>query len=514
MAWTLGVTLDPDSSTPLTLQLTRHISDAVRCGRLSGGTLLPGTRSLALALGVSRNTVSAAYDELIAEGLLEADGAAGTRVSSQITDPEPRGQPRRSSPLRLGFDLSPFAVQDLDAPGPRGGASPSSSRRLLRWDFGLPDPRLAPRVALARAYTRVLRQRPDVLQYARYLDAPSASLTRAVGQMLSSTRNLDGTPERIALTRGSQMGLYLSIQCLIRPGDRVAVEHPGFVRCWEALRAAGAELVPVPVDADGLSVTDLERRLGEGPLRAVFLTPHHQFPTTATLSAARRAELLQLAERNRFAILEDDYDHEYHYDARPVLPLAASDTAGVVVYLGSLSKVFAPGLRTGFVVAPPAFIASVRARRALIDIQEDLALELAIAELFEEGEIQRHQRRTRRLYRQRRDLMVSLIHKRLGGALDFVVPSGGLALWAAVDPAIDVERWEEASRQRGVGFRTGRIFFLDGAAHPYVRLGFARLDAAEADEAVKTVARALGDRGVRSVRGPRSVASGARANTV
>lgn len=499
MAWTLGVSLDPDSPTPLALQLTRHISEAVRSGRLRRGTLLPGTRTLALALGVSRNTVSAAYEELTAEGFLEADGPAGTRISSQIPDPEPQGQIRRADPQRLGFELAPFAVEALDTPGSSGEREKSPShRRLLRWDFGLPDPRLAPRVALARAYARVMRRRPEVLQYARYLEAPAGPLLKAVGQMLSSTRGLDAAPGRIALTRGSQMGLYLSIQCLIRPGDRVAVEHPGFVRCWETLRAAGAELVPIPVDAEGLSLSHLERRLARGPLRAVFLTPHHQFPTTATLSLGRRMELLKLAERHRLAILEDDYDHEYHYDARPILPLASSDTAGVVIYLGSLSKIFAPGLRTGFVVGPPAFIAAVQARRALIDIQDDLALQLAVAELFEEGEVQRHQRRTRRLYRQRRDRMVSLIHQRLGGALDFVVPSGGLALWAAVDPSIDVERWEEASRRRGVGFRTGRIFFLDGAPRPFVRLGFARLDAAEAEQAVKTAARALRERGVRS----------------
>ena len=482
--WNLGVALDPSSSTPLALQLTRHLSEAVRSGRLRRGTLLPGTRSLARTLGVSRNTVSAAYEELAAEGFVEADGPAGTRISSQIPDPEPGRIARPTDPRRLGFDLRPFTVEALDAPG---------DRRLLRWDFGLPDPRLAPRIALARAYARVMRKRPEVLHYARYLEGPGAPLVKAVGQMLSSTRGLDASPENIALTRGSQMGLYLAIQVLIRPGDRVAVEHPGFVRCWETLRAAGAELVPIPVDGEGLSLTQLERRLARGPLRAVFLTPHHQFPTTATLSLGRRMQLLKLAARHRFAILEDDYDHEYHYDARPILPLAANDPAGVVIYLGSLSKLFAPGLRTGFVVGPPALITAIQARRALIDVQDDLALQLAVAELFEEGEIQRHQRRTRRLYRERRDFMVALIRKKLGTALDFEVPSGGLALWAKVDPRIEVERWEEASRRRGVGFRTGRLFYLDGAPQPFVRLGFARLDAGEAEHAVKTVARALGD---------------------
>ncbi|MFO0727557.1 MAG: PLP-dependent aminotransferase family protein [Myxococcota bacterium] len=481
--WHLGIALDSGSSTPLSLQLTRQVADAVRSGRLRRGTLLPGTRTLARALGVSRNTITAAYEELSAEGFLESDGPAGTRISRHIPDPSPAPSARAASGA-LGFALEPFGVQALDAPG---------DRRLLRWDFGLPDPRLAPRIALARAYARVMRRRPEVLQYARYLEAPGAPLEKAVGQMLSSTRGLDAGPGRIAITRGSQMGLYLAIQCLVRPGDRVAIEHPGFVRAWETLRAAGAELVPIPVDAEGLSLSHLERRLARGPLRAVFLTPHHQFPTTATLSLARRLELLRLAARHRFAILEDDYDHEYHYDARPILPLASTDPAGVVIYLGSLSKIFAPGLRTGFVVAPPPVISALSARRALIDVQDDLALELAVAELFEEGEIQRHQRRSRRIYRQRRDFMVGLIRKKLGSALDFTIPSGGLALWAKVDPSIDVERWEEASRRRGVGFRTGRLFFQGGQAQPFVRLGFARLDAAEAEHAVKTVARALQD---------------------
>src|SRR5262249_15917197 len=156
--------------------------------------------------------------------------------------------------------------------------------------------------------------------------------------------------------------LDLAARALLRPGDVVAVEELGYRPAWEALRNAGAELVPVPIDEHGLRVDALPRRL-----RAVYVTPHHQYPTTGILSAACRIELLALAERQGFAIFEDDYDHEFHYEGRPVLPLASADCAGSVVYLGTLSKVLAPGLRIGYVVAPRPVLDRIAAHRLYVD---------------------------------------------------------------------------------------------------------------------------------------------------
>jgi GntR family transcriptional regulator/MocR family aminotransferase len=248
------------------------------------------------------------------------------------------------------------------------------------------------------------------------------------------------------------------------------------------------------VDAGGARVDAIAALAARGRLRAVYLTPHHQYPTTVVLAAGRRLELLALARARRFAGLEDDYDHEFHYDGRPVVPLASADRAGVVVYVGPLSKVLAPGLRLGFLVAPRAVVEAAAARRAFIDRQGDHVLEHALAELFEDGELLRHVRRARRRYAERREVLAEALRRTLGGALSFELPPGGTGLWCAVDPRIDVESWHARALDAGVSFQTARPFAFDGRARSFVRLGFARLDERELREAVRRMAGALGRR--------------------
>ena len=219
----------------------------------------------------------------------------------------------------------------------------------------------------------------------------------------------------------------------MRPGDVVAVEALGYRPAWSALAATGARLVPVPVDEHGLDVDALEALAARERLRAVYVTPHHQYPTTVMLDAGRRLRLLELARTHRIAVIEDDYDFEFHYEGRPVLPLAAADRHAVVVYIGTLSKILAPPLRLGFIVAPPLLIERLAELRLSIDRQGDQVVECAVAELIEDGELQRHVRRMRRIYQARRDALVAAVRKRLGGALGFEVPAGGMALWARAD---------------------------------------------------------------------------------
>jgi GntR family transcriptional regulator/MocR family aminotransferase len=274
----------------------------------------------------------------------------------------------------------------------------------------------------------------------------------------------------------------------------VAVEALGYRPAWEALARAGAELVPIPVDGEGLSVAALAEVAARRPLRAVYLTPHHQYPTTVTLAAGRRLELLALAASARMAILEDDYDHEFHYDGRPVLPLASADRAGVVVYVGTLSKVLAPGLRLGYAVAAPPLVERMAAERLLIDRQGDAVVESAVAELIDAGELQRHVRRVRRLYRARRDALAEALTARLGDAIDFRVPTGGMALWARVRPPLDPAAWAERALAAGVAFQPGCRFTFDGATSLHARFGFAALDERELAEAVRRLAAGVARR--------------------
>jgi GntR family transcriptional regulator/MocR family aminotransferase len=309
--------------------------------------------------------------------------------------------------------------------------------------------------------------------------------------MLSATRGLVVESDHVLVTRGSQMALYLDARAVISPGDVVAVEDPGYRPAWEAFRLAGARLVPLPVDTQGVSTPALAALAERERVRAVYVTPHHQYPTTATLSPGRRLALLDLARVARLAIIEDDYDHEFHYEGRPILPLASADRAGSVIYVGTLSKVLAPGLRVGYLVAPTPLIESAAAVRSFVDLQGDHALEAAVADLIEDGLVQRHVRRARRAYHARRDALAAELAARLGDALTFAVPQGGMAIWARATDRVDVSAWERAAEARGLLFQSGGRFAFDGRPTPHLRLGFGLLDESELREAVRRMARAV-----------------------
>jgi GntR family transcriptional regulator/MocR family aminotransferase len=273
----------------------------------------------------------------------------------------------------------------------------------------------------------------------------------------------------------------------------VAVEALGSPVVWSALQSSGATLFPVPLDEHGMRIEELERLLGERPVRAVYLTPHHQFPTTAVMPVDRRRALLALAARHRVAVIEDDYDHEFHYDERPIPPLASVDSGGVVIYVGTLSKILAPGLRLGFVVAPAEVIARLAGVRAVFDLQGDQTMECAVADLFEEGEVQRHVHRMRGLYARRRDALAEALRRELGGAIAAAPPPGGMAIWARVRGDIDVDAWAARGLSAGVAFRSGRVYDLDGSAGgaSWLRLAFTLHDEGELALAARRMAAAL-----------------------
>lgn len=485
--WEVALSLDPILDTPLFLQIARGIAEAVRAGRLRPGDKLPGTRRLADTLAVHRNTVIAAYDELVAEGWLESRQTGGTYVSAAMPDVTPRpGAPAPAAPASaLGYALRELPP---DRPYPqRPKDLPPGTLNLGGTDADL---RLVPVEALGRAYRRALVEAgPDLLGGGD--PRGHLALREALAEMLAATRGLSAGPEGIILTRGSQMALYLVAKALLGPGDVVAVEQLGYRPAWESLAHTGARLIPVPIDGHGLDLDALEELAARETLRAVYLTPHHHYPTTVTLHPGRRLRLLALARERGFAVIEDDYDAEFHYEGRPVLPLAASDTAGVVVYAGTLSKILAPGLRQGFVVGPPPLIARLARHRVSLDLQGDQAVEAAIAALIGEREVQRHALRMRRIYQARRDHLVALLRAELPEALAFTPPAGGMAIWCRVADGLDAEAWAERALARGVAVATASRFDFDARALPYFRLGFAGLAEPELGEAVARLAAAL-----------------------
>ncbi|MBX3212215.1 MAG: PLP-dependent aminotransferase family protein [Labilithrix sp.] len=515
-SWSVTIDLTRgDENSPTFVRIARAIAGDIRRGRLRAGDALPGTRTLAASLGVHRNTVLAAYRELFAEGWIASEKARGTFVSVEIPEPQPKrfsagAAEAREIAARPGYDVvDPARGRDrgagaltaeaparvVPAPLPRGRGGVISKDTPMTLGGGVPDVRLVPAGELARALRRVLRRSPlDVLSYGDP-EGPVA-LRRAVAKMVSATRGVAAREDHVLVARGSQMGVDLVARTLLAPGDAVAVEALGYRPAWEALRASGARLVPVPVDAHGIDVAALERLAAAERIRGVYVTPHHQFPTTTTLAPARRVRLLDLARERRFWVLEDDYDHEFHYEGRPVLPLASADVHGVVVYVGTLSKVLAPGMRIGFVVAPVPVIERLAATRRIVDRQGDHLLETAIAELVEEGEVQRHVRRAKRVYAERRARLASLLEAELGGVLSFALPSGGTAIWARVAGDVPVDVWAaRALDQEALALQSARQFAFDGRSRPFLRLGFAQHEEREAREAIRRMVSALPRRG-------------------
>ncbi len=475
--WTPTVFLDPASREPVYLQIAHALMHEIHRGRLKPGDGLPGYRTLSTQLGVNRNTVMAAFRELQAEGWVVSVPGEGSTVAPE---PPARLPGEQAQPIPMGFDLGLDGLP----------AAQQERADLLKVASGIPDPRLLPGAALARAYRRALTLNR---QSALSLEDPQGhpKLREALAQMLVGTRGIPAAPDRMLITRGSQMAAFLVAEAICRPGDAVAVENLGDRRAWEVLAKAGARCLPVPVDADGISLNALESLLAESPLRAVLVTPQRQYPTLAVLSPERRTRLLELAARHRFAIIELDQDSEFQFEGRAIAPLAAQDAAGVVIHVGTLSKIFSPGLRLGFVHGPLPLITRMRDLRLAFDRQGDMVLERAMAELMEDGEVARHLNRMHRVYRVRRDILCAALRRELGDRITVAAPSGGLALWVQVHPDIDVDTWAARALVQGVAFQPGRQFAFDGGPLAGLRMGFANYPEPELEEVARRMQRAL-----------------------
>ena len=432
-------------------------------------------------MGVNRNTIVAAYDELLAQGWIVSQGAAGTFVAGELPDVHARAR-RRAEPPPGFAERAAYELQV--APLPPLPLTATAARYQL--SAGVPDPRLFPHDVMARAYRRALRSRSAKTTLAYANPAGLLRLRHAIAALLREARSVPCGPEHILITRGSQMVLDLAARALLRPGDIAAVEQIGYQPAWRAFEAAGAKLAGVRLDEQGVVVDELPAKL-----RALYVTPHHQYPTTVLLTPARRIALLERARRDRFAILEDDYDHEFHFDGRPVAPLASADPHGSVIYIGSLSKTLAPGLRLGFLAAPVHVVETLANVRSVIDRQGDHVLEAAVAELVEEGEIQRHANKLRRTYAARRERFATLLRTQLGSAVEFTLPPGGITIWARVAADIDLDRWLARAEERGVRVVAAKELALDRKPRPFIRLAFAQYSEPELADAVRLLARAL-----------------------
>jgi GntR family transcriptional regulator/MocR family aminotransferase len=479
-SFSLSQDIDPRSETPIYLQVVHALIQDIRRGRLLPGTILPSTRAMADTLGVNRKTIVLAYDDLAAQGWLETSGTRGTFVSDRLPEPVALNVPGGADSARP----PDFAF--------RAASKPEIVFRedsFVTFDDGVPDYRLLQRSALTGAYRAALERATRIGGMTYGDPMGSGDLRRLIAEMLSTHRGIVTTPENICITRGSQMAIFLASRILVSPGDAVLVESLSYAPAREAFRAAGADVIGVRIDQDGLDVEEVEQLCLRRRVRAVYVTPHHQFPTTVSLKADRRSRLLDLSGRFGFAVLEDDYDHEFHYESQPLLPMA-SYAPHRTIYIGSTSKLLLPGLRVGYVVGPRAVAESMANEAAVVDRQGNTLTELAVADLIKSGELRRHTRKALQIYRERRDAFGTSLRDAFGDAIDFIAPSGGLAFWVKFrDPAV-LDKIEEDASARRIKFLPSRCFATPPCDDRGLRLGFGSFEVAEAREAIRQL-RAL-----------------------
>lgn len=474
--------IDPARDVPIYMQIIQALIRDIERGRLTSGTYLPSSRELAQVLGVNRKTVVLAYEDLIAQGWLDSAGTRGTMVATSLPDPVKRNQSEAEATMSSAAIDYRFAT-----PPERPIALPPGPG--LKIDEGAPDGRLFPAELLARAY-RVAAHRASRDNGFQYRDPRGSPMLReAIATMLKSQRGLPVAAENICITRGSQNGIFLAAQVLVRPGDSVIVEALTYEPAVAAFRALGANIVPVGLDDDGIDIDAVEHACRRNAVRAVFVTPHHQFPTTVSLRPERRLRLLELARQFGFAIIEDDYDHEFHFESQPLLPMAGYGP-GLVLYVGSLSKLLLPALRIGYVAAPPPVIDAIAHRVSLTDGMGNTLTEDAAAELIDNGELRRHARKVRQVYAKRRENFAAEIDRTLGALVDYRMPDGGLAFWLRFKT--DLDQIEARAAAMGLRFAASRSFMTRDDAPRGLRIGFASLNEHEARTALAALREAAG----------------------
>lgn len=479
---------------PLTLplrppgaQAARSLADAIRVeileGRLSPGARLPATRELARQYAMARGTVVHAFEQLRSEGYVVGAVGAGTRVSDVLPEsllqarPAPRVRTARTEPRPSA--LSAFATRATFFRG-------YEPRSLRAFRANQPALDLFPTTLWAQVAARRLRRASPALLLGSeplgYLP-----LREAVAGYLNTSRGVRCEAAQVAVVSGAQEALDLVARLTLDPGDRVAIEDPGYGGAARVFEANGATLVPIPVDDDGMTVRG---RMWRG-VRLAYCTPAHQFPLGMSMSLSRRLALLEWARQSGSWIFEDDYDAEFRYAGRPVPALQGLDRHGVVCFAGTFSKVLFPSLRLGYLVVPPALVDAVAAAKSVVTRHAPLLDQAVLADFIADGHFARHLRRMRGIYAGRLQVLLDEGRGQLGDALEFSQVEAGLQTVGWLAPGTDGAAAERAAAERGVEVRAISSLARRALARDGLQLGFAAVDEPEITRGVRELAIAL-----------------------
>jgi len=482
--------LQLDNQGPRYAQLTRALKQAILSGRCAPSTRLPATRTLARELDLSRNTVLAAYEQLAAEGFIEGRVGSGCYVSTFATAaPTPSGlisfkaptaneqaarKPARREPRVARRGQRMRELYEVKIPG--------RQHRGLRYNlqYGMPmtNPQLASawRRELSHAAAHMVTDYPD--------PQGLPALREQVCDYLARRRGIVATADDILIVSGTQQAFALAAEVLLDEGDKVVIEDPHYQGARQILQAAGAELIGCRVDSEGMVTGELPER---SAARLALVTPSHQFPTGAVLSLARRMELLAWAEQTGCWLIEDDYDGEFRYDARPLAALKSLDRAGQVIYIGTFSKVLFPALRLGYMVLPPRLRDAFVAGKWLTDRGCPAIEQAALARLMATGAFERHLRATGKALKLRRTALLDALRKHAGGAVEVADSSAGMHVlaWLPRLRQAQVRELIERARARGLGLYPIAPYYLRPQQRSGVLLGYADLPPADLDAAMR-----------------------------
>ncbi len=466
--YSTSIQFDRKSSQALYLQLSNQIIQFIKSQKLPPSTKLPGSRILAEMLNVHRKTIVACYEELLLQGWVESIPKKGTFV-------------RRNLPLLDQQKLSEFNTVDFKNHTGftfyKNSILPQKpiihNNDLMYLNDGISDRRLTPVNEIARTYRRISSKK-DIFQHLSYGSTyGSTSLRKVLVNYLNESRGLHITKDNILITRGSQMGIWLSSQLLLKENDIIIVGNTNYESADFTFLNQKANLKRVLVDEDGIVTDEVEKLCKQKQIKAVYITSHHHHPTTATLSAKRRIHLLNLAKQFGFAIIEDDYDYDFNYNHAPILPLASHDVNGNVIYIGSVCKTVAPVFRIGYLIASKEFVNETAKLRGFIDRQGDALLELTFSDFIKSGDLDRHIRKVLKIYKERRDLFCKLLKDEFKNFFQFKIPKGGMAVWIQLNLKYSWEDFSNIARKHKLNIGNWKRYDHDNLGHNYIRIGFA-----------------------------------------
>ena len=476
------------------MKIAQAIRQAIKQEQLKPKESLPSARHLAVQLGVNRHTIMAAYNELIAQGWLEAKPRSGYKVVEHL--PIEASKALLSAAEHVYNEHSDSTQQFKWRFAKQAELVKASEKSASDYRFnfsgGQPDIREFPFKEF-KSYFSQACQKPKFEQLSYGDNQGDAALLEQIAIYLRRVRAIND--KELMICNGSQEALYMVSQLLLKSGDKVAVESLGYPPAWAAFRSTGAELVAIEQDEQGVVPSSLAKVLAAGGVKLIYLTPLHQYPTTATLGIARRMEIYQLAAKYGVAIIEDDYDHEFHYDSQPIAPLASDDPLGLVIYISTFSKLMFGGARIGYVCADKVLISQLAAYKTLVNHKSNVLVQQAVAHWMRFGGFESHLRKMTRLYHKRRDHLVALLtqYQGQGLPLKFACPAGGMAIW--LDTGKSIVGLKEILLEQDVYLQTEIEFNLDkylpNDAYQHIRLGFAAMNEEEMAQGLHKIMQAL-----------------------